>query len=115
MSRLPEWNTAGKMRRQILAIKRSDRLETRTIHSAKGREWDHVFVIGATEGLLPHYRATTKSALEEELNLMYVAVTRPRKQLTLMHSPYTYLLVQEVPSWKMLVRVHSNWFQPQLK
>lgn len=90
MCRLPDWDTAGKMRRQILEIKRSDRLETRTIHSAKGREWDHVFVVGATEGLLPHYRATTKLALEEELNLMYVAVTRTRKQLTLMHSPYTY-------------------------
>jgi superfamily I DNA/RNA helicase len=90
MSRLPEWDTAGRMRRQILAIKRSDRLETRTIHSAKGREWDHVFIVGATEGLLRHYRATTKSAQKEELNLMYVAVTRTRKQLTLMHSPYTY-------------------------
>jgi superfamily I DNA/RNA helicase len=39
-------------------------LEIRTTHSAKGREWDHDFVVGAIEVFLPRYRATSKSAPE---------------------------------------------------
>jgi len=52
-----------------------------TIHAAKGLEWPVVFVAGLEEGLLPHARALDGlegegSALEEELRLCYVAITR---------------------------------------
>jgi DNA helicase-2/ATP-dependent DNA helicase PcrA len=59
-----------------------------TIHRAKGGEWRVVFVAGVEEGLLPHVRALSgrlesSGALEEELRVAYVAVTRPRERLYL--------------------------------
>ena len=58
-----------------------------TIHAAKGLEFDSVFVVGLEEGLLPHYYAgADAAALGEERRLLYVAVTRARRQLTLTHA-----------------------------
>lgn len=54
-----------------------------TIHSAKGLEWDHVFVIGVNEGLLPISYARTDAAIAEEQRLLYVAMTRAGKSLQL--------------------------------
>lgn len=55
-----------------------------TIHIAKGLEFDHVFVVGVNEGLLPHERSLFKGDdLEEERRLLYVAMTRARKSLFL--------------------------------
>lgn len=60
----------------------ADRLVLSTIHSAKGLEWDTVFVIGAVDGRFPSTHAYYDTdALEEELRLMYVAVTRARDRL----------------------------------
>lgn len=52
-----------------------------TLHAAKGLEWDHVFLIGAAEGLLPISLASTPAAREEERRLLYVGVTRARDSL----------------------------------
>ncbi|MDR1512143.1 MAG: ATP-dependent helicase [Propionibacteriaceae bacterium] len=52
-----------------------------TLHSAKGREWAAVGVVGAHEGLLPHVRATRPPEVEEERRLLYVGLTRARSQL----------------------------------
>jgi DNA helicase-2/ATP-dependent DNA helicase PcrA len=62
---------------------------TGTIHSAKGGEWDHVFIVGVTDGLLPiHFaRDDDEQAISEERKLLFVAITRARKSLSLFHAP----------------------------
>lgn len=53
-----------------------------SIHSAKGLEFGAVFLVGAEEGVFPSYKClTTESELEEERRLMYVAVTRAKRNL----------------------------------
>ncbi len=60
----------------------SDRLTLSTIHSAKGLEWNTVFVIWTLDGRFPSVHSLHKEAeLEEELRLMYVAATRARENL----------------------------------
>jgi DNA helicase-2/ATP-dependent DNA helicase PcrA len=54
-----------------------------TLHSAKGLEWDSVYIAGASEGLLPIGYARTESAVEEERRLFYVGITRARRRLRL--------------------------------
>ncbi len=54
-----------------------------TIHAAKGLEWDTVFLIGASEGYLPIAYAKTPGEVAEERRLLYVCVTRARKELTI--------------------------------
>ncbi|MFW2513089.1 ATP-dependent helicase [Demequina sp. SO4-13] len=54
-----------------------------TMHAAKGLEWDAVFIIGCSEGLMPISLAETPEAIEEERRLLYVAVTRAREHLLL--------------------------------
>ncbi|HWK82945.1 MAG TPA: UvrD-helicase domain-containing protein [Caldimonas sp.] len=61
-----------------------DAIQLMTIHSAKGLEFDCVFIAGLEEGLFPHENsATDLDGLEEERRLMYVAITRARKRLYL--------------------------------
>ena len=54
-----------------------------TIHSAKGLEWDSVYILGLSEGFLPITYATTEEAIEEERRLLYVGITRARRRLQL--------------------------------
>ena len=64
-----------------------DAVQLMTVHSAKGLEFDCVFVTGLEEGLLPSERSMTEhEGLEEERRLMYVAITRARQRLYLSHS-----------------------------
>jgi superfamily I DNA/RNA helicase len=60
-----------------------DAVALATFHRAKGLEWPTVFVIGASEGYVPHAGATDDSALGEERRLLYVALTRAERQLTI--------------------------------
>jgi len=63
-----------------------------TIHSAKGQEWDAVFVLNVVDGCIPSDMATgSKEEIEEERRLLYVAMTRARDQLYLLqpHRFYT--------------------------
>ncbi|MBF0143655.1 MAG: ATP-dependent helicase [Magnetococcales bacterium] len=54
-----------------------------TVHSAKGLEFDVVFVAGMVEGVLPDYRAKRKKELEEEARNAFVAITRSKRLLYL--------------------------------
>ena len=61
-----------------------------TLHSSKGLEWDHVFIIGCEEGTIPHKRVDAARAsdaiagdLDEERRLFYVGITRARETLDL--------------------------------
>jgi DNA helicase-2/ATP-dependent DNA helicase PcrA len=57
-----------------------------SLHSAKGLEWDAVFVVGLSDGTLPTTYAKTPEALEEERRLLYVGVTRARQWLWLSYA-----------------------------
>ena len=60
----------------------TDSVQLMTVHSAKGLEFDAVFITGLEEGLFPHENAIAEDlGLEEERRLMYVAITRARKRL----------------------------------
>jgi DNA helicase-2/ATP-dependent DNA helicase PcrA len=57
-----------------------------SLHSAKGLEWDAVFVVGLSEGTLPTTYAKAPDAVEEERRLLYVGVTRARQWLWLSYA-----------------------------
>ncbi len=64
-----------------------DAVQLMTVHSAKGLEFDAVFITGLEEGLFPHENALSDAdGLEEERRLMYVAITRARDRLYLSYS-----------------------------
>ncbi|MFD8290568.1 ATP-dependent DNA helicase UvrD2 [Streptomyces lavendulae] len=54
-----------------------------SLHAAKGLEWDAVFLVGLTDGMMPITYAKTDEQVEEERRLLYVGVTRARHHLTL--------------------------------
>ena len=65
----------------------SDRVVLMTLHSAKGLEFDNVFIAGAEEGLFPGQRSIeSQEELEEERRLMYVGITRAKKRLYITHT-----------------------------
>jgi len=64
-----------------------DAVQLMTVHSAKGLEFDAVFITGLEEGLFPHENsAADADGLEEERRLMYVAITRARQRLYISYS-----------------------------
>ncbi|MBA2808831.1 ATP-dependent DNA helicase UvrD2 [Streptomyces sp. KM273126] len=52
-----------------------------SLHSAKGLEWDVVFLVGVAEGMMPITYAKTDEQVEEERRLLYVGITRARERL----------------------------------
>ena len=70
-----------------------------TIHMAKGLEFDEVYIAGCSEGLLPHHRSLSSNPeLEEERRLMYVAMTRARRKLTLSFYDLPSRFLSDIPS-----------------
>lgn len=86
---LAEGSTIGDFAKELDERQRSQHEPVKaavtlsTMHAAKGLEWDLVFVVGLTEGYLPITYATTEAEVREEQRLLYVALTRARKELTL--------------------------------
>ncbi len=64
-----------------------NRISLMTVHSVKGLEFNHVFVVGMEEGIFPHMNSLMEtSELEEERRLCYVAITRAKDDLHLINA-----------------------------
>ncbi len=96
-----------------------DALQLMTVHSAKGLEFNSVFISGLEEGIFPHENSLNEQGgLEEERRLMYVAMTRARRRLYLSYSQISMIngqtsynvesrFVEEIPS-ETLKRINSK-------
>jgi len=112
----------------------ADAVQLMTIHSAKGLEFDSVFITGLEEGLFPHENAVTapgraggtpgkgapEDGLEEERRLMYVAITRARQRLYLSFSQTRMLHGQTRYSLKSrfideLPEATLKWLTPRVQ
>jgi len=87
LDEMPEGTSLEVFYRELLERSRSQHepeapaITLATIHAAKGLEWDHVFIVGVSEGYLPITYAKTEPQIAEENRLLYVGVTRARKTL----------------------------------
>jgi len=79
---------AVDFKKHIVEMDDADKIVTATIHGAKGGEWRHVVLAGATEGALPLFKAKSDLQIAEERNAMYVAITRAKERLFLINAPY---------------------------
>jgi DNA helicase-2/ATP-dependent DNA helicase PcrA len=68
-----------------------DKVMMMTIHASKGLEFPHVYIVGLEENLFPSIQSiTTRTELEEERRLFYVALTRAMETVTLSHAETRY-------------------------
>jgi DNA helicase-2/ATP-dependent DNA helicase PcrA len=74
-------DTALEPPESVVIADTSDRLVLSTVHSAKGLEWDTVFIISLAEGKFPVSQALPGEQWEEERRLLYVAATRAKRRL----------------------------------
>ncbi len=70
-----------------------------TVHTAKGLEFEEVYLVGVSEGTLPHERSMMSlDDLEEERRLMYVAMTRAKRKLNISFFGSPSRFISEIPS-----------------
>ncbi|MCC5945728.1 MAG: ATP-dependent helicase [Bernardetiaceae bacterium] len=79
-----------------------------TVHATKGLEFEIVFLMGMNDGVFPDYRAKTDSALSEEKNNLYVAITRAKRALYI-----TYPKVRKMPWGEEKTQVVSRFLKQQ--
>lgn len=65
-----------------------DAITMMTMHASKGLEFPVVFIIGADDGIIPHFKSITEKNVDEERRLFYVAMTRAEKVLCIFHSNF---------------------------
>ena len=80
----------------------SDRVALMTMHTAKGLEFENVFIVGVEDGLLPHERSNNdEDELEEERRLFFVGVTRTKAGLFISYARYRTIrgqMLRTIPS-----------------
>ena len=77
------------------ALRDEDYLILSTVHSAKGQEWDSVYVLNVADGNFPNEFSTgSEAGIEEERRLLYVAITRARDSLHLIE-PQRYFVTRQ--------------------
>jgi len=86
---------AGKDMHTELEKGVDNRVTLLTAHAAKGLEWDVVYVVGFDQGEFPKNRSIREKHLEEERRLAYVAFTRARKRLVLLHEKEPSQFIKE--------------------
>jgi len=113
----------------------ADRVSLMTMHSAKGLEFDTVFLVGAEDNIFPSYRSLgDNSEMEEERRLAYVAITRAKRNLYVTHTQYRMLygqtmrnklstFIREIPEELIVMKggrpvsenaaAASTWTKPQ--
>jgi DNA helicase-2/ATP-dependent DNA helicase PcrA len=80
---LPDFVKLLDLRNEMEFAPSANAVTLASIHAAKGLEWEAVFVVGLSEGLLPISHATTAVEFNEERRLLYVALTRAKTYLHL--------------------------------
>lgn len=75
-----------KLNRQKESNNNLDAVRLMTMHSAKGLEFDTVFIMGANEKIIPYKKAEEMEEIEEERRLFYVAMTRAKKRLLISYT-----------------------------
>ena len=92
-----------------------DYLILSTIHSAKGQEWRAVYVLNVVDGCIPSDMATgTAAEIEEERRLLYVAMTRARDELHLIHPHRFYTTSQARFGERYVQALRSRFIPPPL-
>ena len=89
-----------------------------TIHSVKGLEFDHVFVIGMEEGIFPHMNSLIENSdLEEERRLCYVAITRAKDDLHLVNARHRTLFGREQvnPPSRFINEINKDLLETNVK
>ena len=97
---------------------RTDVVTLMTVHSAKGLEFDYVFMIGLEEGIFPHQNSFLEAdGIEEERRLCYVAMTRARKKLWLVNAKRRTLYGMDHmnPPSRFLQEVDDSYIEKDFK
>ncbi|MDO9578012.1 MAG: UvrD-helicase domain-containing protein [Candidatus Cloacimonadales bacterium] len=87
-----------------------------TMHNVKGLEFDHVFIVGLEDGLIPHSRSIYDLGnVEEERRLLYVAITRAKKTLHLCYAKTrrTFESIQNTFPSRFLMEIDENLLQQE--
>ena len=95
-----------------------NRISLMTVHSVKGLEFDHVFVVGMEEGIFPHINSLMdNSELEEERRLCYVAITRAKDDLHLVNARRRTLFGKEQinPVSRFLGEINKDLIETNVK